>query len=442
MSGGPSIRALAACALFLLVLAGLTWRMVDHLHVLGNEQDADRWGMIDFRDVVYFPTRAVIDGVNPYDSEPTVDASRYRGRFPVGNVFPVYSPLLIALDAPLQPFPYHVAMALYGVFNVALLVLVASTALRASNVSSGIAPTLLLATLMLLSRPGQSNFYYGQLALLMVLCAIVATQWSQSRPGLAVLALVFLSIKPTFGAPLLILLLAQRRFKEVLWGGAIGGGIAVVGFLLIFLLCHSGHPPLETIKENLSHTESDPGFNARLTGIRLDAVAIAERLSPPNQAATMKVVVPLAILAISALVLWMLSQKRLDETRAWIATPLIMVTTLLCVFHAAYDGLLLTLPIVSLAIGKQMPRGSRVFQAVRWILVGLLLVPAVNLFSSRQFLRALDPYIGSFVYTGDDGWLWTIASILNGLCLLAAWLILVIAALSRVHERHRNALAS
>ena len=437
MSGRPTIRALAAGTLFTLVLGGLTWRTVEHLHVLGSEQDADRWGMIDFRDVIYFPTRAVIDGVNPYDSGPTTDAARYRGRYPVGNVFPVYSPLLIALDAPLQVFPYHVAMGLYGIFNAALLVLVAHTVLRASNVSGGIAATLFLATLMLLSRPGQSNFYYGQLALPMVLCAMVATEWSKSRPWLAVLALVLLSIKPTFGAPLLILLLAQRRFNPVLWGGAIGGGIAAVGFLLIFSLCHSGKPPLETIKENLSHTESDPGFNARLTGIRLDAVAVAERLTPPSQTAMMKTVVPLSILAISAIVVWMLSRRELDGAGGWIATPLIMVTTLLCVFHAAYDGLLLTLPIVALAIGKQVPRDGYV-QIIRWLLVSLMLVPAVNLFSSRQFLRALEPYIGSLVATGDDSWLWMIASILNGLCLLAAWLILVIAAISSWVDRRQS----
>src|SRR5262245_43674728 len=114
MSPGRVIRALGAAVLFSLVISFLTWRLASHLHVLGDEQDAARWGMIDFRDVSYFPTRAVFEGINPYDSEPTRDPAYYHGRYPVGNVFPVYSPWLIALDAPLQLLPYHAAMVVYG----------------------------------------------------------------------------------------------------------------------------------------------------------------------------------------------------------------------------------------------------------------------------------------------------------------------------------------
>jgi len=72
MPAGRMIRALAASALFSVVLAALTCRVVGHLHVLGYEQDDARWGMVDFRDVIYFPTRAVLEGINPYDSEPTI----------------------------------------------------------------------------------------------------------------------------------------------------------------------------------------------------------------------------------------------------------------------------------------------------------------------------------------------------------------------------------
>jgi hypothetical protein len=429
MSG--RIHILAAGALFSLVLVCLTWRMVRHLHVLGSEEDSVRWGMTDFRDVIYFPTRAVLEGINPYDSEPNSDTARYHGRYPVGNVFPVYSPLLMVLDAPLQLLPYHVAMAAYVLFNVALLLVVANCALRFSHVNCGIAATLILATLMLLSRPGQSNFNFGQLALPMVLCAMVATEWSAKRPGWAAIALALASIKPTFGAPLLILIFSQRRWKAAILGGGIGGSLAVLGFALIFSVCHSGKPLLQTLKDNLSHTESDPGFDARKSGIRLDAVAVVERLAKVNHSEAIKVIVPLSILAISAVVLWMLSHVQFDRDD-WISSPLIMLTTLLCVFHAAYDGLLLTLPILSLAFGRQMPPQGKLRQAIRWLLVGLLLVPALNVFSSRQFLQFLDPYLGNLFSTADDGWLWTLASILNGLSLLMAWLILVLTAGSRI----------
>jgi hypothetical protein len=109
----------------------------------------------------------------------------------------------------------------------------------------------------------------------------------------------------------------------------------------------------------------------------------------------------------------------------WIAMPLIMVTTLLCVFHAAYDGLLLVAPTVALWAGSRTSGISSGQKIVRWSIAGLLLVPAVNVLSSRQFLKVLTPYLGGTISTADDGWLWALFSILNGLALLSAWAILV-----------------
>jgi hypothetical protein len=424
--GGQTIRVVAALSLFSLVVSALTWRTVTHLHQLGREDDALRFGMCDFRDVIYFPTRAVLDGVNPYDSEPTSDASRYLGRYPAGNVFPLYSPLLILLDSPLQLLPYHFGMAFYGIFNVALVALVAWLALRANELNGGIVGTIILATAMLVSRPGQSNFYYGQLALPMTLCAIVATQWTGKRPAWAILSLVLATIKPTFGGPLLIMLLCQRQWKVALWGGAVGGGLAALGFAFIFLFCSPGKPALAVLRENVTQTEADPGFDAQQTGIRLDAVLIAERLLPTRYADAAKAIVPVVILALSGLVLWLLSNRAMDPTCSWILAPLVMVTTLLCVFHAAYDALLLTMPIVGLIWGPRAPGRGKVDQGIRWILMGLLLMPAVNVFSSRQFLNAVQPYLGTLASTQDGSWLWSTASILNGMCLLIAWMMLVV----------------
>src|SRR3954452_6935880 len=84
-----ALKALAAILLFAIVVAFLASRTLAHLHVLGDADNPSRWGLGDFRDVIYFPTRAVLDGVNPYDSAPTDDPQRYHGRYPVGNVFPV-----------------------------------------------------------------------------------------------------------------------------------------------------------------------------------------------------------------------------------------------------------------------------------------------------------------------------------------------------------------
>ena len=62
--------------------------------------------MGDYRDAVYYPIRAVLDGVNPYDCEeklPRPDGRlRYLQdpRYPVLNIFPLFSPLILVLFSP------------------------------------------------------------------------------------------------------------------------------------------------------------------------------------------------------------------------------------------------------------------------------------------------------------------------------------------------------
>src|SRR5438309_9314621 len=58
----------------------------------------------DFRDVIYYPTRAVLAGVNPYDSSENKPNS-YGSRFPVGNNFPLYSPMIFVPALPLAVLP-------------------------------------------------------------------------------------------------------------------------------------------------------------------------------------------------------------------------------------------------------------------------------------------------------------------------------------------------
>src|SRR5204862_193921 len=86
--------------------------------------------MADFQDVVYYPARAALAGINPYDARPKDRGGIYLARFPAGNNFPVYAPLLFVLSLPLALLPLTIAEAMYWLLNVGLLLLFSSAVLR------------------------------------------------------------------------------------------------------------------------------------------------------------------------------------------------------------------------------------------------------------------------------------------------------------------------
>src|SRR5690349_7268484 len=85
-------------ALFGVVLAAISWRCYQRLRPANNPTDESRSAMADFQDVVYWPTRAAMTGVNPYDSRPAAEGGAYHSQFPAGNNFPVYAPSIFFLS--------------------------------------------------------------------------------------------------------------------------------------------------------------------------------------------------------------------------------------------------------------------------------------------------------------------------------------------------------
>ena len=75
-----TVLAVAAFAGAAAWLADSTWQ-----HIEPTRQD--RGFQTDFRDAVYYPVVALTDGVNPYDP------ARYYLSYPVGQEFPLYSPV-------------------------------------------------------------------------------------------------------------------------------------------------------------------------------------------------------------------------------------------------------------------------------------------------------------------------------------------------------------
>lgn len=172
--------------------------------VLGIDAGAP-WVMTDFYSGGYYPVRALLDGENPYDR------ARFLELYPVADGFPPYLPVTLALHLPFGLLPRAPAAAAYFATTIALTLVLAWSALRLGGGGGreiNVAAVLLAAAIILATRPGHWNLMAGQRTLLYVLGTCAAVRFLRERPLLARLGLALAMIKPTFGVPLAILMLA------------------------------------------------------------------------------------------------------------------------------------------------------------------------------------------------------------------------------------------
>src|SRR5262245_9219099 len=346
----------------------------------------------DFRDVIYYPTRAMLAGANPYDSRED-NPDGYRARFPAGNNFPLYSPLIFVPALPFAALPLSTSVALWWLCNVGLTVVLAYVTWRWCGLVPSIAMTATLAAAILLSRPGHANLYFGQATLLFVLASLTALHWARRKPYLAGVALAIATMKPTFGGPLAILMFCRRDWKAAILGSALGLAAAVIGLAIAFSHEAPGTSPLAILVGNQQVTESDPAVNPVLSNSRIDAVLVIDRLLGPG--ATGRMAVSLLILAVSGIVLFRGSAKSVVpretsdlDTFEKLSSAIVLVTIAGCIYHNIYDALLLVVPA---AVVFPMP-GHRLVASSKWVglvICILLVVPAVSYFSSQQFSQLL-----------------------------------------------------
>ena len=149
---------------------------------------------------------------------------------------------------------------------------------------------------------------------------------------------------------------------------------------------------------------------------RLDAIALVGRLLGRPLGITTEVAITLGVIVLGA---WGVARLARSDGLASrrLSESLICVTVLACAYHQGYDGLILALPLTTLAIAPWVSLGP-VAAGVRWMLLGLLAVPAVNHLASFTPLRLLH-------ITG--GW-WVVVTSLNGAALVTALLTYVIVA--------------
>ena len=97
------LRTSAASAAFLLAIALTAWRTASLLNDPAEPRNDARWALGDFRDAVYYPSRAFLNGDNPYGpayteaypvygvpSKETIEAIRLSARLEGMMTDPVY----------------------------------------------------------------------------------------------------------------------------------------------------------------------------------------------------------------------------------------------------------------------------------------------------------------------------------------------------------------
>jgi hypothetical protein len=404
---------IAAVALFVLAVAATTWRIAQNADIPGQPK-VEQYGFQDFRDAFYYPAVALLDGVNPYDPV------GYQAHYPVARPTSPYAPHSFVLHLPFTLFAYGPARWVHYLFNLSLLLILARLTLKACGRTITVAAFFLAATGILIARPSHQTLFLGQVTFLVTLGVYLALANDDDHSWWAAAGVALAAVKPTYGAPLVILLLAQGRLRTVLRGTAIA--VALVLPALPSLAASAGGlvPLVQSMFASYSIMEKDHAANAATSVIRLDTPAIVTRLSATPPSDPVEAAIGLSVLALGCTAFVRLARDRSPEGRVRAITMAIL-TLMLCTYHLAYDGILLAIPVAAIFLGARPDRPGPGWAGVPVGVLALVLVPAVNYLATDtmmerwNFAPALDAAI----------------TVANGVALFAVWVVMAMAALRR-----------
>lgn len=407
---------LVAALLFLFAVSLAVLRVTTLSQGFGVRLSAN-WAMVDFKTNVYYPVTSFWNGGNPYDRE------THLALYPAADGLAPYLPSTFLLYLPFGLMPVDESALLYFVLTIALTVLLAYASFKFNDLKVSSTAVLLVAALILLSRPGQWNLLLGQLAAQSVLASYVALYYARRSPLVSGLGLAVSLLKPSFGLPLAVLMLARGDKRAVLLGTAF---TAITNLPLVGVLVYraGGARSLgEQLINGHQALQSLPDTDAATSIIRIDATALISRFVGHSLNGLAQLLVALVVLGLATLALRM-TRRTEHSADAGISVSIICVAVLLSVYHQAYDLLLLTLPLVAL-VSHRLPSA---FNApyVRWFLLGLFAILAVNYASTESVIGSLRPERGA----------WLILASINSVTLLTIFLAYVLITLFKeIRER-------
>nr|WP_322975124.1 glycosyltransferase family 87 protein [Aporhodopirellula aestuarii] len=375
-------------ALMLVIGIGATgYRTVKNYQVPGPFTP-EKQGLCDFHNGIYFPARAVFAGESPY-------SDAYAAKYPVARQIPFFSPVILLMHAPLAILPLHFAEMLNTLLQVAMLFAIAAVSAHAAGYRRRLDVVLAIAAVMIFTRGGHITLFNGYFTFQLVLATFLAVVWAERRPVTSGWMLMIVSAKPTYILPLGFLMLARGNVRALVVGAVLsivaatvplgwiayneGGGNLNEGVSILV------NQIVDTQEVHRSMEDESPLYS----WTRLDLFAIIAKWSGNDPGDLPHLMVMFGLLALPMLVLYRRMQIGIDDGLAGWTGTLLMLGLLVSLYHQSYDSLLMTAPIAG-AVGMRLTAWQELRPRVRWMMIALMMLPAMNYLSTRTFLNRFE----------------------------------------------------
>ncbi len=380
MADRSTLLALALCVAAVGVVSLRVWT---HVNVPGAPQEP-RYALQDFRDAVYYPARAFLDGRNPYDRP------AYMVAYPVADALALYSPLTLLLHAPFALLPFRAAELVYYATAVTLTIALGWLVLGLCGVRRTTARLAVLGAVLVASRPGHWNLFNGQVTLQAVIPMLIALWYARERPLLAAAAFAVATFKPTYAVPLAVLLLVRGDWRPVVMGGCVAG---VVTLLVVARLAVAAGGPsafVESLRASYASRGTETRKLPQYSPFRVDAVALAARVLHRTPSTAETLALALVVLGVAG------AGVRLASTDAAAASPdmrlhattIASLGVVTCAYHQQYDLPVLALPLAVL-VWRPDAWPWRTASIWRRVALVLVAVPLANYVASETGITAL-----------------------------------------------------
>ena len=407
-----AIVSLAVCAC--LLIGATAYRTYSRYSVPSNTFDWSNCGHADFHCGAYYPTMGYRHGLSPYSEQLTVE-------YPVSSPARANPPISFLVHLPFTYLDLHAADVAFFIFNTSLLLGLAFFTVQVTRGSPSLFWWLLASCILLVSRPGHITLFTGYFTAEMVLGTVVALHFAKTRPLISGIGMVFASGKPTYILPLILLMFARKNYRAVLFGllfcviAGIGGLAWIakdVGFAEI----------LSEIREAQEIFHEEENAYPINNWTRVDLLGMFARLINWTPNDTVYLTGMLALMAIPCFTIWKVADHESSSGITGVSALIALLTILTSIYHHSYDCMLVFVPWIGLLFfGKhllpELGPGTKL-----WLKL-LLAVPFLNYLSTLTFRNLVGWEQTSFH--------WQIVASINGICLVAALTIVIIAALKK-----------
>lgn len=372
-----------------------------------TEFDWTARGLSDFR-ACYIFTKTFRNGLSPYEVQQRADLVAPRPSAP-------FSPLIFFLLWPLSYLSIAWAGVVFCILNVAMLGLLGYWVFRFSQQPFKLHWWLAVFGFIIVSRSGHITLYTGYFTAILIIGTLLAFQYAHNKPWLAGVGVLLASAKPTFIIPLLILLAYRKNYRAAIWGALLSIAVGLAG--LFWLAADSSVPEvINSVLTGQQAFDDDPTEFPVNTWTRVDIVGMFAKAINWIPGKAVYLVCMVILLIPPGLVIRRAVADEQNRGAMGLTALIAMLALLVTLYHHSYDCLLVVPGVLSLLLF-----GNKTMVEVpplgRWVVVVLLLVPAVNYFSTLSFRDRMGLEQYSF--------LWQSITMINGFSLVISLLILM-----------------